>query len=163
RVRRAVALAIRRDPIVKLVYQGLAVPATGPLSPSMWGHAESDPSPPNPAEARRLMAEAGWGLVASDTAADAAQRRRPRLYVLPTPRAYMPGPERVARMVAQDLHEIGLDVEIVTNDIDNQLRATQNGEHDLCLLGWSADNGDPDNVLHILFHSDATQIGVAQN
>ena len=163
RVRRAVGLAIRRDPIVKLVYQGLAVPATGPLSPTMWGHVEAEATPPAPLEARRLLVEAGWAQPAGAAPGVGPARRRPRLYVMSTPRPYMPAPERVARMIAQDLHDVGLEVEIVVNDFTTHLRATQNGEHDLCLLGWSADNGDPDNVLYILFHSDNTQPGVARN
>lgn len=159
RVRRAVALAIRKDPIVKLVYQGLAVQATGPLSPPMWGRVEPEPLPPDPAQARRLLAEAGV-LPGKD---GRPRRPPPRLYVMSTPRSYMPDPERVARMVAQDLHDVGLDVTVVVSDFTTQLRAVESGEHDLCLLGWIADNGDPDNVLYTLFHSDNTQIGVASN
>jgi peptide/nickel transport system substrate-binding protein len=163
RVRRAVALAIRKDPIVKLVYQGLAVEATGPLSPSMWGHVDAARTPYDPVQARLLLREAGWANDAGGAGGERPPRRAPRLYVMSTPRPYMPAPDRVARMIAQDLHDVGMDVEIVENDITRHLRATERGEHDLCLLGWSADNGDPDNVLYTLFHSEQTERGSARN
>ena len=158
RVRRAVQLAIRRDPILKLVYQGLAVPATGPLSPSVWGHLDLPMEAPDPARARALLAEAGVIGPGADPT-----RRKPRFFVMSTPRTYMPNPERVASMIAQDLHDAGLDVEVVVNVMSDHLDAIHRGEHDLCLLGWSADNGDPDNILYTLFHSDNTQEGVARN
>jgi len=159
RVRRAVALAVRKNPIVKLVYQGLAVEATGTLPPTMWGHRAADRLPPDPAQARRLLAEAGWGVVQKG----AARRPPPRLLVMNTPRSYMPAPERVARMIAQDLHDVGMDVEVVVSDFSSHLRAVSAGEHDLCLLGWGSDNGDPDNVLYTLFHSENAEVGQARN
>ena len=61
RIRRAIAHAINRDALVKLVYQGLGIPAIGPLPPNVWG-ARSDvvTYPYDPPRARKLLAEAGW-------------------------------------------------------------------------------------------------------
>ena len=61
RIRRAIAHAVRREALVKLVYQGLGIPAIGPLPPNVWG-ARSDvvTYPYDPARARKLLAEAGW-------------------------------------------------------------------------------------------------------
>ena len=140
RVRRAVAHAIDRTPIVKLVYQGLASAATGPLPPSTWGQAPVTPYATDPDRARALLEEAGYD-----------HALRPKLYVMSTPRIYMPAPEEVARIIQGHLHEVGIDVELVVNPIGEHLRATGNGEHDLCLRGWSADNRDPDNFLYVLF------------
>ena len=156
RVRRAVSLAINQTPIVKLVYQGLAVPATGPLPPTIWGHIELPPKAYDPVRARALLDEAGYQTPRDRT-------RRPRLYAMSTSRPYMPAPDQVARMIAQDLHAIGMDVEVVVSDFKTHLRAVTNGEHDLCLLGWSADNGDPDNLLYTMFHSDNIVRGAASN
>lgn len=152
RVRRAVALAIDKSAIVKLVYQGQAEVATGPLAPSMWGHLERKAQPPVPAQARALLAAALYD-----------HARTPKLFVPATPRPYLPSPLRVARMIAQNLHDVGMDVELVVNPIDDHLKATAAGEHDLCLLGWTADNGDPDNILYTLFDSDNAEPGTARN
>jgi len=156
RVRLAVALAIQKAPIVKLVYQGLAVPASGPLAPSTWGRIALPVERYDPERARALLVEAGFrGGVRG--------RTRPKLYVTSTPRPYMPAPERVGRMIQQDLHDVGMDVDLVVQKLDDHLRATSNGEHDLCLLGWSGDNSDPDNFLYNLFHSDNAERGTARN
>src|SRR6185436_16002690 len=89
--------------------------------------------------------------------------RRPRLYTMDTPRPYMPAPETVARIIQHNLREVGIDIEVITGDIDQHVRLTQSGEHDLCLLGWSADNGDPDNFLYVLFDPDNAEPGTARN
>jgi peptide/nickel transport system substrate-binding protein len=62
RVRRALSLAIDRDAIVRHVMEGQAAP-TGQLLPAgMTGHdPELRPDPHDPEQAKRLLAEAGWG------------------------------------------------------------------------------------------------------
>jgi peptide/nickel transport system substrate-binding protein len=66
-------------------------------------------------------------------------------------------------MLAENLHAVGMDVDVRVNPIDVHLEKTSAGEHDLCLIGWSGDTFDPDNFLYLLFHSDNTQPGVATN
>jgi peptide/nickel transport system substrate-binding protein len=153
RVRRAINFAVNKTAIVKLIYQGLAVPATSPVPPSLWGHVDEPLYRYDPDEARRLLAEAHFVQPA----------RRPRLYTMDTPRPYMPAPETIARIIQHNLHDVGLDVDVVSDEMNDHLRVTQNGEHDLCLLGWSADNGDPDNFLYVLFDQENTEVGTARN
>jgi len=61
RVRRAFAHAIDKGEIIDAVLFGLGRPATGPFVPDTWPY---NPDVPryrfDPAEARRLLAEAGW-------------------------------------------------------------------------------------------------------
>ena len=33
----------------------------------------------------------------------------------------------------------------------------------MCLLGWTGDNGDPDNFMNVLYGPNATSIGAAGN
>jgi peptide/nickel transport system substrate-binding protein len=153
RVRRAVNYAINKTAIVKLIYQGLAQPATTPVPPSLWGHVDEPMYHYDRAEAIRLLQAAGYKQPA----------RRPRLYTMDTPRPYMPMPETVARIIQHNLHDVGMDIEVVSGDINTHVQATQNGEHDLCLLGWSADNGDPDNFLYVLFDPENATVGTARN
>jgi peptide/nickel transport system substrate-binding protein len=152
RVRIAVAHAINKTPIVRMVFQGLAMPATGALVPSSWGYVDLQDYAYDPPLARKLLAEAGWRA-----------ERRFTLYVMSTPRPYLPSPEQVARMIARNLRDVGIDVELVVSPMADHLRRTSNGEHDLCVLGWQGDNGDPDNFLYGLFDSDNAQKGTARN
>ena len=153
RVRRAVNYAINKNAIVKLIYQGLAQPATTPVPAAMWGHVDEPLYHYDRAMAMKLLAEAHYKRPA----------RRPKLYVMDTPRDYMPAPETVARIIQHNLRDVGMDVEIVVNDFNTQVRLTQNGVHDLCLLGWTADTIDPDNFLYVLFDPENAEPGTARN
>jgi peptide/nickel transport system substrate-binding protein len=148
RIRRAIATAIRRDALVKLVYQGVGIPAIGPLPPNVWG-ARSDvvTYPYDPERARRMLAEAGWR----------PDRAPPlKLYAPSAASPYMPAPERVAAIIQTCLADVGIRVEIVLNEPAEHQRALWAGEHDLALHGWFNDNGDPDNFLYTLLDSENT-------
>jgi peptide/nickel transport system substrate-binding protein len=148
RIRRAIAHAVRRDAIVRYVYQGLATPAVGPLPPKVWG-ARSDlvSFGYDPERARTLLAEAGFS---------GAVIRPLKLYVPSVPRQYVPAPGRVASVVRSCLEEVGLSVEIVTREPTELQRALWAGEHDIALTGWFGANGDPDNFLYNLLDADNT-------
>ena len=66
------------------------------------------------------------------------------------PRPYMPRPRDVGTQISQDLAQVGIKVSVTQMVWGPYLEATQNGEHSMCLLGWSADYGDPDNFLYVL-------------
>jgi peptide/nickel transport system substrate-binding protein len=153
RVRRAVNYAINKTAIVKLIYQGLAQPATTAVPPSMWSHVDEPLYHYDRAKAMQLLAEAHYKQ----------GPQRPRLFVMDTPRDYMPAPETVARIIQHNLRDVGMDIEVVINDFNTQVSATQNGVHDLCLLGWSADTIDPDNFLYVLFDPENAEPGTARN
>ena len=48
-------------------------------------------------------------------------------------------------------------------DWNAYLEATRNGDHDMCILGWMADIGDPDNYLYTLLHKDNSNPPGANN
>lgn len=157
RVRRAVNLAINKSPIVRLAYQGLAIPAQSPLPPTQWGHV-ADPgfSRFAPDEARALLAAA-----AADGRFDPS--RTYTLYVPATPRPYLPSPERVARVIQGNLAAVGLRTQVVMQPFEAHNTDTEHGRHDLALAGWVGDNGDPDNYLFLHFDQGNTVPGVARN
>lgn len=155
-VRRAVNHAVNKIPIVKLVYQGLGVPASGPLPPTIWSwRGDVVDYPYDRGRARRLLDEAA-------AAGRFVPGRKLRFYVPRTPRTYLPDPERVARVIQRNLAEVGIDTELVVQDFARHLADVQSGRHDLCLLGWAGDNGDPDNFLFLLDRSN-TVPGQARN
>ena len=148
RVRHAVNHAVNKVPIVSLVYQGNAVPASGPVPPTMWSY-DSDVAqyPYDPARARQLLAEAS-------AAGGFDGARHYTLYAPSAPRAYLPNPERVARALQRNLENVGVHVELVLLPFDEFLAAVERGDHDLCLIGWAADFPDPDNFLYQLLSRD---------
>ncbi|MBI4511248.1 MAG: ABC transporter substrate-binding protein [Deltaproteobacteria bacterium] len=155
-VRRAVNHAINKVPIVKLIYQGQGVPATGPLPPTIWSYRDDVARYPFDRErARALLIDA--------VARKALDRNSKYLFYVPrTTRQYLPNPEQVAAVIQRNLKEVGIETEVVAQDFAAHLEAVRSGRHDLCLLGWAGDNSDPDNFYSLL-DKDNTTLGMASN
>ncbi len=146
RVRQAVAHAIDKQAIIADLYQGMGVAAKNPLPPSVWGYDDTvEDYPYDPAKAKELLDAAGVSDGFETT-----------LYAMPNPRPYMPSPEKVAEAIIADLAKVGIRAKMVTYDWATYLAKTEAGEHDMALLGWSGDNGDPDNFLYVLLSKEAT-------
>jgi peptide/nickel transport system substrate-binding protein len=157
RVRRAANLAINKEPILKLGYQGRAIAADGPLPPSQWGyHVPETRYAYDPPAARKLLADAA--------AAGAFDPNKVyTLYAMSTPRPYMPQPERVARFLQAALEQVGIHTQLVLQPLAQHKDDVEAGKHDMALFGWIGDTGDPDNFLYVLFHSANANPGNAQN
>ncbi|MBS1121254.1 MAG: putative dipeptide transporter substrate-binding protein [Deltaproteobacteria bacterium] len=158
RVRQAASHAINKLPIVKLAYQGRAIAADGPLPPTQWGYHEPKARYGfDLPRARRLLRQAIAGKTFDPDVVY-------KLYAPSTPRPYLDQPERVARFLQAALAEVGIQTELVLQPYREHRISLENGEHDLALHGWVGDNGDPDNFLYVLFHSDNAVVGAsAQN
>jgi len=153
-VRRAIAHGIDRKEIRADVFRGIGTIADTPLPPTIWGHHDGlDRYEYNPEKARRLLDRAGVDL-----------DRVIRFPHMTNPRPYMADPPLLARKIKNDLEAIGFtNVQLRQMDWTAYIQAVQNGKHDLCLLGWITDNGDPDNFLSALFHSRNAEVGSANN
>lgn len=153
KVRRAVAHAVDRDKIIKLALRGHGSHGANPLPPTVWGYAHDLKAwPYDPAKARALLAEAG---LKDGFDVD--------LWAMPNPRPYMPEPQKVAQILQEDLRAVGIRAKIVSFDWQTYREKVRHGEHDMCLLGWITDNGDPDNFLYALLDQDNAVVGSALN
>lgn len=85
------------------------------------------------------------------------------LWYMPVERPYFPDAESVATIMQADLAEIGITTSLVTYEWGEYLDKTEDGEHDMALLGWSADIGDPDNFMYVLLSGDSAVVGTAMN
>ena len=147
KVRRAVNHAIHKQALVDNLYQGLALPAVNPIPPSMWSYHEGiEGYAYDPELARELLAEAGY-----------ADGFKTTLWAMPVPRPYMPQPRKIAQAIQADLQAVGIQAEIVSYEWGTYLDKVSRGQHDMALLGWTGDNGDPDNFLYVLLDKSATQ------
>lgn len=147
RVRRALNHAINKKLIIQLGYQGLARPAYGPIPPNMWTHASSIHRYDYLKEkAKQLLKDEGFPFT-----------KRFTLYAMKTPRPYLPSPVQVAKIIARNLYDVGVRVELVFRTHEEHVAALRRGEHDLGLLGWTADNYDPDNFLYLLLDGNLAE------
>ncbi|MDQ2105882.1 ABC transporter substrate-binding protein [Azospirillum isscasi] len=153
RVRRAFRMAIDKRTIVDAVFQGGGQPAVNPIPPTLWSYNRAvEDYPYDPGEARRLLAEAGQ-------AAGQGEGLRIDLWYMPVTRPYMPNARRVAEMMQADLEKIGVRATLKTAEWKAYREALSNGEHQAGILGWTGDNGDPDNFLYALLSCNAARDG----
>ena len=140
RVRKAVNMAINKKAIVDAVYLGTGVPAINPIPPTQWSYNKSIKDDAfNPEEAKKLLAAAGLkdGFTTD-------------LWAMPVQRPYNPNAKRIAELMQADLAKVGIKAEIKSFEWGEYRKRMQNGEHQMGMLGWTGDNGDPDNFLNTL-------------
>lgn len=137
RVRQALNMAINRSAILKTVYDQQAILATSPLPPNSWAHdANIERSIYAPKLAKQLLETAGYG-----------DGFKIEIWAMPVQRAYNPNARKMAEMMQQDLLKIGVKAKIVSFEWGTFLSKVKQGQHHSVLLGWNADNGDPNNFL----------------
>jgi peptide/nickel transport system substrate-binding protein len=99
------------------------------------------PYPYDPDKAKQMLKDAGVANLKTE------------LWYMPIPRPYMPDAKSIAQVMQQNLEKVGVSAKLVTYQWATYLTKTGSGEHPTCLLGWTGDNGDPDNFLNVLFNS----------
>ncbi|QIQ20853.1 ABC transporter substrate-binding protein [Zophobihabitans entericus] len=149
KVREALSVAVNKAAIIDAVFQGAAQPATNFIPPSMWGYNNDIVDRPYDVEkAKELLKEAGFekGFTID-------------LWAMPVQRPYNPNARRMAEMIQADWAKIGVTAKIVSYEWGEYLSRIRRGEHQTVLMGWSGDNGDPDNFYSILMSCDAITAG----
>jgi len=138
-VRQAINMAIDRDSILKEVYQGAGQKAKNPIPPTMWSYDDTTKDYPyDPAKAKAMLEAAGVKDLKSD------------LWYMPVQRPYNPNGKRMAEMMQADLAKVGISVELKSYEWGEYRKRLGAGEHQMGLLGWTGDNGDPDNFFFLL-------------
>lgn len=136
RVRQAIAMAFDKQSYLNSIFDGHAQPAIGPYPPGLLGYDSSiDDWPHDPVRAQALLQEAG---VKPDT---------PLNLYISTSSGPSGNASRAAQLIQADLGHIGLNVTIHSLEWGELIKRSKAGEHDMVLMSWIGDNGDPDNFL----------------
>jgi peptide/nickel transport system substrate-binding protein len=153
KVRQAINMAIDKQSIVDDLYMGTAIKAKNGMPPFMLGYNDEIVDYPyDPAKAKTLLAEAGYSDGFEVT-----------LYVMPVSRPYMFDPPKIGEAIQSYLGAVGIKVNIYQVDWGTYLQETMDGNAQMCLLGWTGDNGDPDNFLNVLYGANVCSIGTSGN
>lgn len=137
KVRQALTMAVDREAILKTVYDRQASLATNPIPPSSWAYNKSvNKVIYSKRRALELLKEAGYENGFSID-----------IWAMPIQRAYNPNARKMAEIIQQDLAEINVDVRIITYEWGTFLSRVSRGLHHSVLLGWNADNADPNNFF----------------
>lgn len=149
KVRQALALAINQHAILQAVYFNQATAAKGVLPPTSWAFNQQLPyAEYNPQQARVLLSEAGF-----------PQGFSMDIWAMPVQRLYNPNALKMAELIQADLAQIGVNANIVSYEWNTFRRKLSEGEHDSVLIGWAADNADPDNFFRPLLSCAAADSG----
>ncbi len=145
KVRKALNMAINKQAILDAVFEGAGKAAKNPIPPTMWSYNNSVKDDQfDPAKAKKMLAEAG------------VKDLKLKIWAMPVARPYNPNARRMAEVIQADFANIGVEVEIVSYEWGEYLKLSKSLKRDgAVLLGWTGDNGDPDNFLAVLLGCDA--------
>ncbi|TRD23298.1 ABC transporter substrate-binding protein [Palleronia caenipelagi] len=144
KVRKALNMAIDKQAIIDVVFQGAAKIAKNPIPPTIWSYDEDTVDDAHdPEAAKAMLAEEG------------VEDLTLKIWAMPVQRPYNPNARRMAELMQEDFSEIGVNVEIVSYEWGEYLERSKEMDRDgAVLLGWTGDNGDPDNFLAVLLGCD---------
>ena len=148
-VRKAIRHAMNRDLYVDAIYLGNARVAKTPIPPTMWSHLSSTKDYEYSVEkAKALLKKAGYedGFEID-------------LWTLPVSRPYNPNGKKMGELMKEDLEKVGIKVKLISYDWATYLKKSEKGEHQLMQIGWTSDNGDPDNFLAALLGCQSVEKG----
>lgn len=138
KVRQAISMAIDKETLIEGILDGFALPAKGPLAPTVFGYTEDIESIDyNLEQAKVLLAEAGYAdgfsttLLTNDTGTN----------------------RDISVFIQSELSKIGIEVEIETAETGAYLDATGNGNSELFIGSWGTVTLDADYGLYPMFHS----------
>ena len=150
KVRKAVHHALNRKFYISAIYQGYAEVAKNPYPSHLWSYnnrvKDYDYSIP---KAQSLLKDAGYEKGFKTT-----------LWTLPISRPYNPNGKKMGELMQADLAKVGIKAKLETYDWSTYLSLSDKGEHEMIQLGWTSDNGDPDNFLRTLLSCDSVSSGV---
>lgn len=144
KVRKALNMAINKQAILDAVFQGAGQPAKNPIPPTMWSYNDKVMDDPyNPGAAKNMLDEVG------------VKGLKMKVWAMPVQRPYNPNARRMAELIQADFAKVGVEVEIVSYEWAEYLELSKAKDRDgAVLLGWTGDNGDPDNFLAVLLGCD---------
>jgi peptide/nickel transport system substrate-binding protein len=150
--RQAVSLAINRADLARVVFDGYATPAYGPVSPSnhFWFNASLPAPKHDPQSALQILSRAGFRFE-NGTLKDSGGHSVEFTVITNSGNTAR---EKMATMIQQDLAEIGITLKVVTLDFPSLIeRITRTFNYDACLLGLVNTDLDPNGQLTVWLSS----------
>ncbi|HEY8292123.1 MAG TPA: ABC transporter substrate-binding protein [Thermomicrobiales bacterium] len=145
RVRQAMMYAMDRDAMVKDLLKGLAVKATGNLSPALEFYYEPNVTlyPRDLDKAKALLKDAGWTPGPDGILANAQGQKLSVVCTVFSGDALRKSEAEVAQ---RNFKDVGIDMQLKELETSAALVAERQGNYDIGLFNWTygGSNGDPD-------------------
>ncbi|RMH40954.1 MAG: ABC transporter substrate-binding protein [Gammaproteobacteria bacterium] len=148
RIRKALAMAVDRQRLVDIVYNGTGQVARGLLPENFFGFAPVVDITLDPVGAKTLLRASGWDF-----------SREFEIVVPDVQRSYNPNPLQTAQLIRYDLSKIGVKAKIKALPWTALLRHLNLGQYDTVIMGWRADNMDPVDFLYPIASCDGRTSG----
>ena len=142
RVRRAIAYAIDRGPLLEYIWRGFAQPALSVLPPQSWAYDRNVAAyPHNLEKARQMLDDAGYRV------------RDGVRFHLTMKTSTEESTRLLAAVLQQQLRDVGIALDIRTFEFATFFADVTSGAFQLYSLRWIGGNEDPD-ILEYAFHSN---------
>lgn len=152
--RKALTMLVNRQAILDKLFFGCGQIAKGPFIPgSVYSDTKLQPWAYDPAEAKKLLAQAGW----RDSDGDGILERNGEKFTFTMLQiSGSTTQHRMLLMVKNDFAAAGIDMKLQTVEWSVLLERLKNQKFEACSLGWA--NGDDPDLFQI-FHSSQSKIG----
>ena len=152
KLRKALALAIDRQALLKVFYNGRGIIAKGPVPPTLSGHKESQAYSlkHNLEMAKKYLTDAGFpdgkGVppLTYESQADTWHRQ-------------------LAEFVQNQFAQIGVKINIRTNSWPQYEKKVKNRKADIFFMGWNADYPDVENFMQLFYGGNISPGSNASN
>lgn len=160
--REAVSLAVDREAIVRLVYQGRGAPLWGPVTPGnrRWVNAAVQHPARSLDKARQLLREAGfkWINEGSEESLLVDTDGRPVEFSILTSSSNADR-AKMATLIQDDLKQLGMRVQVVPLEFRSLLdRVMHTKEYDACVLGLVSFDADPNSDINVWLSRGSTHL-----
>lgn len=137
KVRQAICHAVDSQLIIDTILNGVAIPATSMIAPSVAGYVESPKYEYDLEKAKALMAESGYpdGCEITMVVNDSQQRIE------------------ICQVIQSMLKELNITVNIKSYEQATYINALNEGEHDMGMSAWITSTGDADYTYYPCYHS----------
>ncbi len=149
-VRKALNYAINRQNILDSVYYGTGSQAYSVLPPNSWAYQK---------DAVQLRYDRNYAI-ALLREAGFSDGLELTMSVPLEPRAYNPSPRKTAELIQANFADVGITLNLLTDDRFDRTNLDNNSNIDLYLTGWIASTSDPDNFLRPLLSCGSKRVGL---
>ncbi len=162
KLRQALSIAVDQEEFISIFLNGRGIPAMGPLPPGIFGYGQGEAAI-NPvvydwvdgqarrkpvAEARKLLAEAGW-----PDGRD-AQTGEPLVLNLDTVPGGM-GNKSTLDWLTRQFAKLDIQLVVRSTDSNRFQEKVRKGAVQMFFLGWNTDYPDPENFFFLLAGSES--------
>lgn len=156
--RQAVSLAMDREGMVRLIYQGRATPIWSPVTPGnkQW----YDQQLPHPGrsldQARTLLRNAGFSWNSEGTLVDTEKRTVEFSIIVSSSNAER---SKISTIIQDDLRQLGMRVTVVPLESRALLsRVLDSGDYEACVLGLASGDADPNADSNVWLSDGSTHL-----